>query len=82
MPRSELIAGLAMILALVVAQSPAWALNYAYNGDGAGVTYLAQNFHPSSEIPILQGKNDDPPPHKRADDPPPPKRGDDPPPHG
>jgi hypothetical protein len=82
MSRTELITGLAIILALVIAQWPGWVSSHVYNSNGASITYLAQNSHPTSEIVIFQGKHDDPPPHGRADDPPPPKRGDDPPPHG
>jgi hypothetical protein len=79
MSRTELLTGLAIILALVIAQCPGWAVNQVSNTDSAGITYLAQH---SLSIPggaVLLAKNDDPPPHKRDD---PPRRGDDPPPHG
>lgn len=80
MSRTELLTGLAIIIALVIAQWPGWAVKQISNTDSAGIAYLAQQSLSVPGMATFLAKNDDPPPHKRADDPP--KRGDDPPPHG
>lgn len=80
MSRRELIAGLAIVVALVIAQSPGWTVSYVSNTDNTGITSVAQHSQQVPEMAIFLARNDDPPPHKRGDDPP--RRGDDPPPHG